>query len=159
MSAAPRPDRRGPVPSRPPLTAAVVLAVAAGGMVGTLVRWLLVEVAPAPASSPVAGWLALTGVNLLGSYLLGVLHGVASRRPRPRWLTAGLGVGVLGSFTSLSSVVLAAAVATGAGPQSGPDGLGVTVLTGLAAVAVLGLGAALGTVAALAGARLGRRAP
>lgn len=158
MSAAPRPGRRGRTPSRPPLTPAVVLAVAAGGMAGTLARWLLVEVAPSPASSPVAGWLALAGVNLLGSYLLGALHGAVSRRPCPRWLTAGIGVGVLGSFTSLSSVVLAAAVVAGAGPQAGPDGLGATVLTGLAAVAVLGLGAALGTVAALAGAHLRGRA-
>ncbi|HRO95284.1 CrcB family protein, partial [Citricoccus sp.] len=86
---------RDQAPPRESLTAAMVLAVAAGGMAGTLARWLLVEVVPSPADSPVPGWLMLSVVNLLGAFLLGLLTARASRRPLPRWLRAGLGVGVL----------------------------------------------------------------
>jgi fluoride exporter len=140
---------------RDPLTAAVVLAVAAGGVAGTLARWLLVEVVPSPADSPVPGWIMLSGVNLLGAFLLGLLTALASRRPLPRWLRAGLGVGVLGSFTSLSAVVLAAALVTGLGPRAAPGDPVDLVLTAVGVVAALALSAALGTAAASAGLRVG----
>jgi fluoride exporter len=146
----------GPVPARAPLTGAVVLAVALGGVAGTLARWLLVVVVPSPAASPVPGWIMLLGVNLLGSFLLGLLHALAARRPLPRWLTAGLGIGVMGSFTSLSSVVLAVALVSGLGPDAAPGDPAALVLTAVGAVAAAALSAALGTAAALAGRRAGR---
>jgi fluoride exporter len=142
-------------PPRDPLTAAMVLAVAAGGVAGTLARWLLVEVVPSPADSPVPGWIMLSGVNLLGAFLLGLLTALASRRPLPRWLRAGLGVGVLGSFTSLSAVVLAAALVTGLGPRAAPAGPVDLVLTAVGVVVALALSAGLGTAAASAGLRVG----
>lgn len=141
----------GPVPARAPLSGVLVLAVALGGAAGTLARWLLVEVFPAPAQSPVPGWIALLGVNLLGSFLLGLLNGRAARRPAPRWLTAGLGTGVLGSFTSLSAVVLAAALVTGLSPGAATGDPAGLALVALGAVGALALGAALGTAAAVAG--------
>jgi CrcB protein len=142
-------------PPRDPLTAAMVLAVAAGGMAGTLARWLLVEVLPSPADSPVPGWFMLSGVNLLGAFLLGLLTALASRRSLPRWLRAGLGVGLLGSFTSLSAVVLAAALVTGLGPRAAPGEPAALALTAVGVVGALALSAALGTGAALAGLRAG----
>ncbi|QCU78450.1 CrcB family protein [Citricoccus sp. SGAir0253] len=152
--------------SRPGPAPAVVLAVAGGGMAGTLARWLLVEVAPSPAHAPLAGWLALLGVNLAGSFLLGLFNGLAARRPWPRWLAAGLGVGVLGSFTSLSAVLLAAAlvavpgvapaVMSAAGPGAGAGADPATVVASAgAALGALALGAVLGTAAGWAGLRAG----
>jgi fluoride exporter len=155
--AGPRPGAAGPAPARAPLTGAVVLAVALGGVAGTLARWLLVEVLPSPAVSPAPGWIMLAAVNLSGSFLLGLLNGLAARRPLPRWLTAGLGVGVMGSFTSLSAVVLAAALVSGLGPDSAPGGPAAVALTAVGAVAAVALGAALGTAAALAGLWAGGR--
>jgi CrcB protein len=145
-----------PASARAPLTGAVVVAVALGGAVGTLARWLLVEVVPSPAASPVPGWILLAGVNLLGSFLLGLLNALAARRPLPRWVAAGLGVGVMGSFTSLSAVVLAAALVTGLGPDTAPGDPAALALTAVGALAALALSAALGTAAALAGLRAGR---
>ncbi|NUL43707.1 CrcB family protein [Cellulosimicrobium funkei] len=137
---------------------AVVGAVAAGGATGTLLRWLLV--APVPDSgSPVAQWISLGLVNLTGSFLLGLLAGISSRRALPRWLVAGLGVGVLGAYTSLSAVVLAASVAPAMGVigfiQTGSPG-GITFVAGLAGTLLaLAAGAALGTACAALGLRLG----
>ncbi|GAA1118231.1 CrcB family protein [Citricoccus alkalitolerans] len=137
---------------------AVVGAVAAGGAIGTLLRWLLV--APVPESgSPVAGWISLGLVNLTGSFLLGLLAAISSRRTLPRWLVAGLGVGVLGAYTSLSAVVLAATVAPAFGItgfiQTGSPG-GITLIAALTGTLLaLAAGAALGTACAAAGLRLG----
>jgi CrcB protein len=133
----------------------VVLSVAVGGVAGTLARWVLVDIVPDPADSPVPGWIMLSGVNVLGSFLLGLLHALAGRRPLPRWLGTGLAVGVLGSFTSLSAVVLAAALVTDLGPDTAPADPAALALTALGAVAALALSAALGTAAALAGSRTG----
>ncbi|WP_313817004.1 CrcB family protein [Citricoccus sp.] len=137
---------------------AVVGAVAAGGALGTLLRWLLVLPAP-ETGSPVAGWISLGLVNLSGSFLLGLLAGISSRRALPRWLVAGLGVGVLGSYTSLSAVVLAASMAPAFGVmgfiQTGSPG-GILLVAGLVGTFLaLAAGATLGTACAAAGLRLG----
>lgn len=158
----PLPLPPGPGPRHPGW--AVVGAVAAGGVLGTLLRWALV--APAPESgTPVAQWITLGLVNLSGSLLLGILSGIGFRSRLPRWLTAGLGTGVLGAYTSLSAVVLAAAVAPAMGVdafiQTGSPG-GWLLVAGLAGTLLaLAAGAALGTMAAAAGLHLGgfRAAP
>lgn len=159
MSVPSGPQQPAAPPSGPRhLGGAVLGAVAVGGALGTLLRWALV--APAPESgSPVAQWITLGIVNLSGSFLLGVLSGYGSRRRLPRWLTAGLGVGVLGAYTSLSAVVLAATVAPAMGVgdyiQTGTPG-GWLLVAGLAGTLLaLAAGAALGTMAAVAGLRLG----
>ena len=76
--------------------------VGAGGAVGALARSALAWCAPS------LGWpeLAATqAVNLAGAIALGVLVGALEMRgPRPR-LRAFLGVGVLGSFTTFSTLV------------------------------------------------------
>jgi CrcB protein len=76
--------------------------VGAGGAVGALARGVVVELVP------VLGWPAIAAtqaVNLAGAVALGVLVGLLEvRGPRPRW-RAFLGVGVLGSFTTFSTLV------------------------------------------------------
>jgi CrcB protein len=94
--------------TRPPyLDARLVLLVAAGGATGTLARWALTEA----LGSTAGGWPTATFVaNLLGSFLLGALLEGLLRRgpesPRGRRLRLGLGTGVLGGFTTFSSLAL-----------------------------------------------------
>lgn len=83
----------------------LVGVVAAGGVVGTLARYGLNQVLPHPSGGlPVA---TLTE-NLLGAFLLGVLlealvrAGAEDRRRRV--VRLGVGTGVLGGFTTWSSL-------------------------------------------------------
>ncbi|GAA1725538.1 hypothetical protein GCM10009809_21670 [Isoptericola hypogeus] len=94
--------RRRPAHRRPGLVA----LVAAGGAVGTAGRYGLSEAWP-----PVAGWpVATFTANLLGAFLLGwLLEALASRGPEtPAGLRVRLavGTGVLGGFTTFSSLAL-----------------------------------------------------
>ncbi|MFJ6356566.1 fluoride efflux transporter FluC [Pseudarthrobacter oxydans] len=79
------------------------LAVAAGGLVGTELRYVLGLVFPElPGSIP---WTTLS-INVAGSFILAALTTVwMARPPTPFWLRAGLGPGLLGSFTTFSAVV------------------------------------------------------
>jgi CrcB protein len=76
----------------------VMLAVAGGGVLGgaaRLLAGLLGDVSGVPA------WAVLLVVNLLGSFLIGL---VAARGGR--WSSAVVTTGVLGGFTSFSGWVL-----------------------------------------------------
>ncbi|NUU19393.1 CrcB family protein [Cellulomonas humilata] len=94
--------------TRPPhLDPRLVAVVALGGAVGTTARWAVSEWLGTSA----AGWPTATFVvNVLGSFLLGVLleallrHGQESRRGR--LVRLGAGTGVLGGFTTFSSLAL-----------------------------------------------------
>lgn len=94
--------------TRPPhLDPRLVAVVAVGGAVGTAARWALTETIGASPS----GWPTATFVeNLLGSLLLGALleallrRGEESRRGRMIRLAAG--TGVLGGFTTFSSLAI-----------------------------------------------------
>ncbi|GEL99258.1 FluC/FEX family fluoride channel [Cellulomonas terrae] len=94
--------------TRPPhLDPRLVAVVAVGGAVGTAVRWVLTQTI---GTSP-SGWPTATFVeNLLGSLLLGALleallrRGEESRRGRLVRLAAG--TGVLGGFTTFSSLAI-----------------------------------------------------
>lgn len=83
----------------------VVLAVAAGGAVGSLLRF-------ATGNWVTAHWpqhffLATLGVNLAGCLLIGYLFGLFMLRPEwPLELRAGLIVGFLGGLTTFSSFSL-----------------------------------------------------
>nr|WP_227411857.1 MULTISPECIES: CrcB family protein [unclassified Cryobacterium] len=108
-----------------------LLAVFLGGVVGTGARmaadWLI----------PGTG-IATLVVNGVGSFALGVLVSSLWRRA-PHWLRAGLGVGVLGSFTTYSTVALAGIRFADAGdPATAVLYLAANLLLGLAA-AWLGL--------------------
>ena len=77
--------------------AAGALYVALGGAVGSVGRYL-VGVAVQNAARP--GWIATLIVNVLGAFVMGVLLGAAP----PRRTTLLLGTGILGGFTTFSTL-------------------------------------------------------
>ncbi|WP_173921401.1 CrcB family protein [Agromyces sp. Marseille-P2726] len=89
------------------------LAVAVGGVIGTGLRLAFDLAFPHDdAAFPVETFV----VNLVGSFVLGWLAGGVWTRPStPTWLKAGLGSGVIGSFTTLSAVMAGLIVLTRAG--------------------------------------------
>jgi CrcB protein len=72
--------------------------VAVGGALGALARWALGEAFPDGSGFP---WTTF-GINVAGSFVLALLPAVAAVR-RNRTLALGLGPGVLGGFTTLST--------------------------------------------------------
>jgi fluoride exporter len=113
-----------------------LLAVAAGGALGTLLRWGgLTLAAPLARTFP---WVTLAE-NVAGAFLLGWVTGaVIRRRPDAHILHLFLGPGLLGSFTTFSALALDAVVL---GPEAGALYLTLSVGGGIAAAgAGLGLG-------------------
>lgn len=129
------------------------LLVALGGGAGSIARFALDtwvtrrarRRASAPAKAPFP-W-GITLVNVSGSFLLGLLVGllgavpdslvVSSAAAHPAWL--GLGVGLLGGFTTLSTasldtVRLARAGRLGAAAANALGTLGIAVLFALAGI-------------------------
>jgi fluoride exporter len=118
------------------MTLRTVLAVAAGGVLGTAARLGIDTVLPhAHDAFP---WSTLIA-NVAGSLVLGFL--VARVWPvAPDWLRAGLGAGVLGSFTTFSALAVA-----------------MIELPLATAALYLAVSVVLGLAAALLGLRVGRR--
>lgn len=77
-------------------------AVAAGGALGALGRWLAATWAAA-AFGTAFPW-GILAVNVAGGLMMGVLAGLASRLPGPAWLF--LATGVAGGFTTFSAFSL-----------------------------------------------------
>lgn len=77
-----------------------------GGAAGALIRHLIDAAMPRPAGIP----LSILGINLLGALLLGLLVGLITGAglPTPRQLRMRLllGTGVLGGFTTYSTLAL-----------------------------------------------------
>ncbi|MGR0319012.1 FluC/FEX family fluoride channel [Agromyces sp. ZXT2-3] len=119
------------------------LAVFVGGLAGTGLRLALDTALPhADDGFPWSTFIA----NLVGTFVLGWLAGGLWTRPStPSWLKAGIGSGLIGSFTTLSAVMGAVAIldreeATGIAALY----LGVSLVAGLAlAAAGLKLGSSL----------------
>lgn len=83
---------RGPAPR-------LVAAVAVGGAVGAVARWGLTEALPvSPDTFP---WTTFA-VNVTGALALALLPALAAVR-RSRTLAVGVGPGVLGGYTTLST--------------------------------------------------------
>ncbi|WP_426593510.1 fluoride efflux transporter FluC [Cellulomonas sp. McL0617] len=85
----------------------LIAVVALGGMVGTTARWALTSAVGVSANGfPTATLIE----NVVGSFLLGALLEALLRRgaesPRGRVLRLGLGTGVLGGFTTFSSLAI-----------------------------------------------------
>ena len=119
-----------------------ILAVIVGGLVGTGLRLAIDTALPhADVGFP---WSTLV-INTLGAFTLAVLV-ARVWAGAPSWLRAGLGAGLLGSFTTFSALAVSL-VSLAAGGQWMP------ALAYLAATLVLGLGAAW------LGLRLGRPTP
>ena len=119
------------------------LAVAAGALIGTELRYGLDVAFPElPGAFP---WTTL-GINVAGSFVLAALTTAWMARPQTAfWLRAGLGPGLLGSFTTFSAVVFSADQLARAG-QHGVWAayLALSLLLGLAAA---GLGWRTGKLA------------
>lgn len=83
----------------------LILAVSAGGVAGTLLRFAAGDVVA--ANWPRYFYTATLAVNLVGCLLIGVLYGLFLIRPEvPIELRAGLMVGFLGGLTTFSSFSL-----------------------------------------------------
>lgn len=76
----------------------VYLAVALGGALGAVLRWWLGDLVPDGAGFP---WTTFA-VNVSGSLVLAALPALSAVRRRPT-LTAALGPGLLGGYTTLSA--------------------------------------------------------
>ena len=72
--------------------------VAAGGALGALARWGFGVLVPDGTGFP---WTTFA-INVTGSFLLALLPALGAVRDRP-WLAVGIGTGVLGGFTTLST--------------------------------------------------------
>lgn len=117
------------------------LAVAAGGCLGTELRYGLGLAFPDEANA--VPWTTLV-INVAGSFVLAALTTIWIARPQTAfWLRAGLGPGLLGSFTTFSAVMFSTDQLLRAGEH--PTWL-----------LYLALSLALGLTAAGGGWRLGR---
>lgn len=82
----------------------LLLVIAAGGALGALARWALITAWPHRPET--FAWSTWT-INVLGSFLLGVLTVLVARRwGSRRYVRPFLGVGVLGGFTTFSTYLL-----------------------------------------------------
>jgi fluoride exporter len=135
------PDADDVVAGRPPGDAVLrgqgpaVAAVAAGGVLGALARWVVGLLAPAPAGA--FPW-ATVGINALGSLLMGVLVVVITEvRATHPLVRPFLGVGVLGGFTTFSTFAVDAQTLLAGGHQATAlASLGGTVVAALGGVAL-----------------------
>lgn len=111
------------------------LAVAVGGLIGTGLRLACDLAFPHDDRAfPVETLI----VNLSGAFVLGwLVAGLWNRPAMPHWLKAGVGAGVLGSFTTLSSVMAALVALSREGAHATAAlYLGVSIVGGLVLAAV-----------------------
>jgi len=101
-----------------PLTRPVVL-VAVGGVLGSLVRFGLVDAFPHLVTT--------LAINVLGAFLLGAL---VARRAPDHWTRPLLGTGFLGGFTTMSALAVQTVTA---GVLAGTAYLAASLLAGTAA--------------------------
>lgn len=122
-----------------------VLLVAGGGAVGTAARYLLGALTVAVTGSAEAHIAATLFVNLTGAFALGwLIEALARRGPdtgRRRELRLLLGTGLLGGYTTYSTLALDAVTLLGGGvPLAVLYGLGTVVLGAVASVAGIAVG-------------------
>jgi CrcB protein len=90
-----------------------LVAVAAGGAIGATARWGISIAWPVSLDRFPTTTLA---INLMGSFLLGlVVAGLLERRPAAPVTHTFLGTGLLGAFTTFSTLTVEAVVLVDAG--------------------------------------------
>src|SRR4051794_21587598 len=131
------------VPEQRAVDAALLGAVAAGGVLGAEARYAVARL----LDSPVGGWPWDTWlVNVTGSFLIGVLMAVlAGMRPPQRLLRPLLRGGVLGGFTTFSTAMVEVPDLLGAGRPA----LALLYLVGTAVPALVATAAGVGLVRAV----------
>lgn len=97
-----RPSRSHLHASRP----ATLAAVALGGALGSVLRWLLELALPQTSGWP---WPTLLA-NVAGSAALAWLVAHGDRHQHPRWVRPAVGTGLLGGFTTFSTYAVQVAV-------------------------------------------------
>lgn len=113
----------------------MALSIAAGGAIGSVLRWYAGQ-----WTSPAVPW-GTWAVNIVGSFLLGVVVGALSSRSIDAPWVNGITVGLLGGFTTFSTFTLQSVELWEAGrPQWAAVNVVIPVAVGLAA-AILGLAA------------------
>ncbi|MFC6356030.1 fluoride efflux transporter FluC [Luethyella okanaganae] len=112
-----------------------LIGVLLGGAIGTGLRLALDTALPhGDADFP---WSTLA-INILGALALGWLVGGLWTRPSvPHWVKAGIGPGLLGSFTTFSAVMVSLVAQTSAGLFWLAAGYaGVSIVLGFGAAAL-----------------------
>ncbi|MEC3981110.1 fluoride efflux transporter FluC [Amycolatopsis sp. H20-H5] len=92
-----------PIPAQPSTRWDVLLAIGAGGALGSLARYCLSLALPHSRGEFATATLL---TNVLGCLLIGALMAVITTRGSHRLLRPFVGVGVLGGFTTFSTFVL-----------------------------------------------------
>lgn len=126
-------DRAGSAPPAAHLQWRLILAVAAGGALGTAAREALTLLAPPTVGVP---WITVV-INVAGAFALGVLlEALALRGPdegKHRSWRLFAGTGVLGGFTTYSALSIDTVLLLGTSPAWGVLYAAGTVLLGFAA--------------------------
>jgi fluoride exporter len=118
--------------ARPRPEADVLVLIATGGAIGSVLRYVVEAWVPAAGSGGFP-WGTLA-VNVAGSFALGLLHAYVPAHPRmPRRVRAVLGAGLLGGFTTFSAY----AVQTRTLLADGHDVQALAYLLGTLAAAVV----------------------
>tara|TARA_Y100001958_G_C21233771_1_gene559874 strand:+ start:2046 stop:2417 length:372 start_codon:yes stop_codon:yes gene_type:complete len=112
---------------------APVVLVAVGGACGAVLRW---SVAPSPDAEGVP-WGTL-GVNLLGSFLLGMMTIMLAEAILSREHALALGTGLLGAFTTMSTFAVEVVRMVDGGDRLVAAGYLLATLVGCPLVAWLG---------------------
>lgn len=108
----------------------MVLAVAAGGALGSLGRWALVEALPQADDGWPWGTLL---VNVTGALAMGLLIAWLTDRESPAWVRPFAATGLLGGWTTYSAFALDAVTLS---PVVAVGYVAATVVLGVGACAV-----------------------
>ncbi|MCL6593214.1 MAG: fluoride efflux transporter CrcB [Alicyclobacillus sp.] len=76
-----------------------MISIALGGFIGGVFRWLLEASKPPSDSFPLTTLL----INLIGSFVLGMLSCMSDENEMHLWIRYGVGIGGIGAFTTFST--------------------------------------------------------
>lgn len=104
-----------------------IIPVFIGGVIGTALR---IGADTVFSLMLPQAYLSVMWINLIGSFMLGALvAGLWTRAKTPGWIKSGIGTGVLGSFTTISGVMML--VLTAGNPLMSMWVMAISLLTSL----------------------------